>query len=172
MTWTMTRTMRAGWPTLLALMLAAGPTLAQDAGAGDDGGSVDAGTTDGGEGIDVGTDGMTPDEALVDPILYTDYAPLPDEAVMDDGAIEGELASGDGGELGGGDGLPTDSVCDGCEYETTGVVQNDAGPLAPVATRSRQGRDTPVARAESENICTSPEHYVAWLCEWQGFAQP
>ena len=174
-----TMTKRAGWPALLALALIAGPALAQDAGDGAvtdqvavgegtiDGGAIDGGTVDGGvvDGGVVGDDGV-----LIDPILHTSDLPAP----TDGSDVVQDLAPGEGDGATPDDGLPVDSACGGCEYQTMGGVQNDAGPLAlPLrAGRSHRGHDVAVARAGRENLCTSRENYVAWLCEWQGFARP
>lgn len=173
-------TARAGWSTLLALALLSGPVLAQDASdapgdevaVGDNtvDGETDAGANAGPDAGVIGDDGE-----LIDPILYTDYAPLPDEGTTTDGTEPGDPAAPLPADEG--DGLPVDSDCGGCEIQSFGGAVNDAGPLmapavTPLSLAPRRAGHGEVARAGSENICTSREHYVAWLCEWQGFARP
>lgn len=61
--------------------------------------------------------------------------------------------------------------CDDCEETGEIVIE----VLAEGAGSRAEGGFATVrmAKAQAEvNICTSREHYVAWLCEWQGFPKP
>lgn len=76
---------------------------------------------------------------------------------------------GDGGTAGEWD--PVLSDCGGCEVQALG----GEGPVAPSAVpdvRSAGRGEASRAAGDPVNICLSPEHYVAWLCAWQGFARP
>ncbi|NCO87577.1 MAG: hypothetical protein GW886_13195 [Rhodobacterales bacterium] len=166
-----------------ALALLAGVASAQDTDLSGDGGIgevvidecldcvLDPVPGEDGGGDDVGVDGWV-DE-------WTDVGtPDDDETVMvyiDDIVedVDGEpvaIADGEGGEplydAGGGD-----LDCGGCEVQAT---SGGGGPVILPRTRSGAGENASVHRSvhRGANICTTADLYVAWLCDWQGYAAP
>jgi hypothetical protein len=102
-------------------------------------------------------------------------APFEGESPISGEGVEGEVTVTEAG----GSALPP-GFCDDCE-ESGEIVEEvlvEASPGAAGGRQEREGdgwlRSVPrTAKAErSDNLCTSPEFYVAWLCEWQGFPRP
>lgn len=86
--------------------------------------------------------------------------PGEDDGIVDDGIVDG----GEAVPVDDDDYYPT-SQCGGCE---SWHLTSDLGPV--VGAFSGTNADEVVAGRP--NICTTPELYVAWLCEWQGFERP
>lgn len=87
----------------------------------------------------------------------------------DDGSGD-VVAWEDGGEL-------PPGFCDDCAEtgEFMEEVASAGGSAAAPGADRDDGRPMVMARArraQGPNICTSPEYYVAWLCEWQGYPRP
>ncbi len=68
-------------------------------------------------------------------------------------------------------GAGPDLECDGCEVMTT---MADGVPEILPRARTRSDDNASVHRSvhRGANICTTADLYVAWLCEWQGYAAP
>jgi hypothetical protein len=102
-------------------------------------------------------------------------APFEGESPISGEGVEGEVTVTEAG----GSALPP-GFCDDCEEAARSWRRcwSRRRRVLRAGARSGEGdgwlRSVPrTAKAErSDNLCTSPEFYVAWLCEWQGFPRP
>jgi hypothetical protein len=103
------------------------------------------------------------------------------DGVEDEGVpISGEGVEGEVTVTGGvvdEPGLPP-GFCDDCEETGTIVsevlaVSSHGSELRPHGGEGAEFGVMHFAQPTSgADLCASPQHYVAWMCEWQGYPQP
>jgi len=111
-------------------------------------------------------------------MLITGDWPNKEELLVDEGMPVDESMQVDvGGEVvieGDGEVVFTTTDCGGCELQNTAV---EPAMVQRHNERANEGaRDSGAAfdavASRPQNICTTPELYAAWLCEWQGYPRP
>jgi len=183
---------RIGLASALGALIATG-ALAEDGVVPEEGGETEEGT--GGEFPGGSEDPVIVDdegyEYVVDPMDPS----LIEELFVDPGAegegeivegeigievvYEGEVTEDEGGEGGVVITVFPVSECGGCEawsdaplFAPTSADFDGGTPRADIGNRAGRGSDWTPQPVRSANICTDPQHYVAWLCAWQGYPQP